>query len=136
MESKDTYLESILKQPCLSFDPGLDVKQNQMTWPDIKITFSQKKVNVNSCPFLFIYMYKKVHNNMQISQIYYIKYAVTKLSKYMQYSRSVIFKLYLLTFCTNPPVSSYLESDWKKLALGSLCWVPFYEEVSAELIKV
>ena len=56
-------------------------------------------------------MYKNVHNNMQISQIYYIKYAVTKLSKYMQYSRSVIFKLYLLTFCTNPPVSSYLESD-------------------------
>ena len=55
---------------------------------------------------------------MQISQIYYIEYAVTKLSKYMQYSRSVIFKLYLLTFCTNPPVSSYLESDWKKLALG------------------
>ena len=56
-------------------------------------------------------MYKKVHNNMQISQIYYIEYAVTKLSKYMQYSRSVIFKLYLLTFCTNLPVSSYLESD-------------------------
>ena len=44
MESKDTYLESILKQPCLSFDPGLDVKQNQMTWPDIEITFSQKKL--------------------------------------------------------------------------------------------
>ena len=64
---------------------------------------------------------------MQISQIYYIEYAVTKLSKYMQYSRSVIFKLYLLTFCTNPPVSLYLESDWKKLALGSLCWVPIYE---------
>ena len=72
---------------------------------------------------------------MQISQIYYIEYAVTKLSKYMQYSRSVIFKLYLLTYCTNPPVSSYLESDWKTLALGSLCWVPIYEEVSAELIK-